>query len=125
MLAQFRVEPGSKYSAIFGYPIVQCHKGPRNFTEICICNANDERFLDRRVLVEHIFNLAWEHLKPANGDHVLQPVNDEDKAFFVNRRDIAGAQILAEKHFCIRLWPIPISAHNLWTRESKLAGFAR
>lgn len=91
MFSQFRVEPRRNHRAIFGRTILQRHKCARNFAEIRISNANDERLLDRRVSVEHIFNLAWEHLKPANGDHILQPVNDVNKAIFVNRRDVTGA----------------------------------
>src|SRR3546814_17144478 len=80
---------------------------------IGIGNTDDERLLDCLMLVEDRLDLAREDLEAADGDHVLQAINDADIAVLVDEADIARAKASADEHLRIRLRPVPIALHDL------------
>src|SRR3546814_14276441 len=80
---------------------------------IGIGNTDDERLLDCLMLVEDRLDLAREDLEAADGDHVLQAINDADIAVLADEADIPRATASADEHLRIRFRAVPIALHAL------------
>ena len=125
MFAKPRVEPVHQCVAADSGSFAESDKCARAFTAIWIGHTDDQRFLDRRMLNEHRFDLAGKDLEPTNRNHILDPVDDPGIALRIEHRDIPGAQpALAITNGerlggCIR--PLPVALHHLRSANRKLA----
>src|SRR3546814_16127037 len=77
------------------------HEGLGTFAAIMVGNADHQRFLDRRMVVEDFLDLAGEDLEASYSDHVLQPVDDLHIAVRVDHSDIAGPQPAVDEHLLV------------------------
>ena len=77
---------------------------------------------------QDVFDLAGKHLETAHRDHVLDPVDDFEKAVLVHRGHIAGAQpglaLMLDENILRRVRTIPVALHDLRTMERQFARLA-
>ena len=57
---------------------LQFDKSLRRLAAIVVRNSNDAHFLDRRMLIDGLFDVARIDVEPAAQQHVLDPVHDID-----------------------------------------------
>ena len=128
MLAELRVEPRGQRFAALARILDQRHVRARLLAQVRVGQADHQRLLDRRVVVQDRLDLAREHLEASHGDHVLQTVDDADEAGVVDRPDVAGAQPahargVAHEHFGVGIGAPPIAPHHLRSGDHDLARF--
>ena len=77
------------------------------------------------MLHHYVLDFVGENLEAGDVDHVLLAIEDFEKAFVVERADIAGVQpaVLGENQFALFV-AMPIAVHHLRTAHANLAGFA-
>ena len=130
VLAELRVEPAAQRLAGRRRAVVQRDIGARLLAAIGVGQADHQRLLHRRMMVQHRLDLAREHLEPADRDHVLQPVDDADEAVVVDRRRhrrcaASGCRGVGHEHLGIGIGAVPIALHDLRPGDDDLAGLAR
>ena len=72
--------------------LLQHDRGAHLLAELVVRHADDGRLLDRRVLVEHLLDLARVDVVAAADDQVLLAVDDEEVAVLVHLGHVAGAE---------------------------------
>ena len=124
MLADLGIEPGHQRLAIDIRPIVQRHERLGQLAMIIVRHTDHEGIAHRFMGVEHILDMAGEHLEPAHRNHVLQSIDDGNEAVLVDGRHISGAQEFPVEHLGVRIGTLPIALHHLRTGKGQLARLA-
>ena len=125
MLADTRIEPFTQLWPGRLTPVFKRDIGHGHFAAIPIGPPDHERFLDGFMFEQDVFDLAGKHLESAHGDHVLDAIDDFQKAVFIQRGHIAGAQpafaVVFDEYVLCRFGPVPIALHHLRAVDRQFA----
>src|SRR5262245_6545505 len=103
---------------------LQPYEGLRRLAAIRVLDADDRHLLDRRMLIDRLFDPARIDIVARANNQVLDAVDDEDEPFPIHDADIARAQEIAEELIGGFLWLLPEASHDLWALDANLALFA-
>src|SRR3984885_3865854 len=104
---------------------LQLDEGLRGLAAIVVRNSDDAHFLDPRVLIDGLLDVARIDVEAAAEQHVLGPVDDIDEAVLVHIGDVARAEEAVRRHRVrgrFRLLPVALS--YIWTLDADFAPFA-
>ena len=87
-------------------------------------NAEHGRLANRRVLVEHLLDLARIDVVTAADDHVLLAVDDEEVAVLVDLAHVAGVQPAVADRLGGRVLALPVALHHVVAPDHDLADLA-
>ena len=89
--------------------------------EPCVRESDDGGFGDRRMLVEHLLDLARVDVEPAADDHVLQPPDDVDEPVLVHTAEVAREEpaVLGDR-LLGGLLASPVALHDVVTADGDL-----
>ena len=80
----------------------------------------------RRMLVEHLLDLARVDVVAAADDHVLLAVDDEVVAVGIDAADVAGVEpTVRVDRLGRRVGALPVALHDIVAADGDLAGVAR
>ena len=113
----------SRSSAVSDGTITQFHEGLRGLAAIVILDADHRRLFDVRVIVEGFLDHAWINVIAGTNDEILDPVDNEEEAFVVHDRNIAGSEETVDKRVLRRLRLVPVAFHDLWAADADLTAF--
>ena len=88
---------GDQVGLEISYPSLPYHDRVHRFPPLIAGNADHRAFLHRGMAVERVFHLRGVHVFAAGDDHVLQTIDDEEKAVFVEIARIAGVHVAASE----------------------------
>ena len=86
-----------------------------------IGQTDDRRLRDRRMGVQHLFDLAAVHVLAAGDDHVLHPVDDVEEALLVTAGHVAGVEPAALERLGGALLVAEVALQHLLAADHDLA----
>src|SRR4051794_3046841 len=87
-------------------------------------DADDRSLCDRRMLVEHLLDLARIHVVATADDEVLLAVDDRVVAVRVPCCDVTGAEPAIGDRLGRRVGAVPVALHDVLAADSDLAWVA-
>src|ERR1700751_4578150 len=100
---------------------LQHHTSHHELSPLCIRYPKYCGLTDGRVLVEDGFDLSGVHVLTARDDHVLQAIQNIDKALGVLAADVAGTEHPLPKRELGLIRTIPITVHHIRAADDQLA----
>src|SRR5215210_978950 len=105
--------------------LLQHHRGAHLLAELVVRHADHGRLLDRRVLVQHLLDLARVDVVAATDDQVLLAVDDEEVAVLVHLGHVARAEpALLRDGLLVRVVTVPVALHDVVAADHDLADLA-
>src|SRR6185437_638820 len=91
---------------------------------LVVGDAHDRGLPDRRVLVEHLLDLARVDVVAAADDQLLLAVHDVEVAVLIDAAHVAGVQPAVDDRLGRRLRPLPVALHHVVAADDDLAHLA-
>ena len=105
-----------------GGALVQLHERQRHLAATRILQTDDRGILHRGMPVQHLLDLAGEHVLARDDQHLLDATRDEQVAILVETAHVAGAEeaVLVE-HLRRLLGQVPVAVHHVGALDADLA----
>src|SRR6476469_6712903 len=91
---------------------------------LVVGDADDRRFADLRVLVEHLLDLARVDVVAAADDQVLLAVDDVEVALLVDAGHVAGVEPTAAHRLLGGVGALPVALHDVVAADHDLTDLA-
>src|SRR6266481_418295 len=102
----------------------QLDEGLGGLAPVGIRNADHQRFLDVRVLVDRLLDHLRVDVEAARKDHVLLAVENEEVAVFIHGADVAAQETAVRKGSSRFIRPVPVALHHVLALDPQLADLA-
>ncbi len=99
---------------------LQMHHGGGLLSKGLVGNSDQGGVHHIRMVVEHVLDLDAVDVLAAADQHVLGPVDDEEKALLVQPRQVAGAQPAFPEGFGGGFGLVPVEPDHLWALDPEL-----
>ena len=118
------VEESQQLLGAQGLVLLEPHVGLGHLALVLVGHAGDRDFGDGRMAVDRLLHHARIDVVAGADDEVLDAVDEEQEAVFVEIADVAGVDPTALEGLGRRLGAIPVARHGLRSGDADLARFA-